>query len=464
VTLTDALRAAPLTSALTDEQMAELVAAGHEVTFSEGDLLFTEGLPADHLWILLDGQVELTRQIGGQRIVMATMGTPGQWAGGLSAWGNSDGATGYRATAMALGPSWCFTLPAAELARLVEAWSPFSKHIINGVFQTVRSIDATANQRESLVALGTLAAGLAHEINNPAAAILRSVESLRASSEYMLASLVELAEDGASVEAFIGLDRLRVEVQGRPPVDEGSIANADREEALGTWLEGRSIDPAWSMAAVFASAGVDTDWFEQVEAVTGRTGLGPALRWLSSTIGGAVLMSEIIDATNRIGHLVQDVKSYSQMDRSALQVVDVHEGIHSTLAMLRPKLQDIDVVLELQAELPPLEVYASELNQLWTNLIDNAVDAMEGHGTLRVTTRQDGDGVVVEVIDSGPGMDPDVQARVFEPFFTTKDVGRGTGLGLDISRRIVVDRHGGDISFDSVPGSTTVRVRLPLTR
>jgi signal transduction histidine kinase len=464
VTLNEALRAAPLTSALTDEQMAQLVLAGEEITFAEGDLLFTEGRPADHLWILLDGQIELTRLIGGQRIVMATMGTPGQWAGGLTAWGSPDAASGYRATGVALGPGWCFTLPSEELSRLVEAWSPFSKHVINGVFQTVRSIDATASHRESLVALGTLAAGLAHEINNPAAAILRSVESLRASSEYMLTSLVELAEDGASVDAFIELDRLRVEAQSRPPVDESSIAAADREEALGAWMEERSIDPAWSMAAVFAAAGVELEWFEQVEAVTGRTALGPALRWLSSTIGGAVLMTEIIDATNRIGHLVQDVKSYSQMDRSALQVIDLHEGINSTLAMLRPKLDEVDVVLELQPGLAPIEVYASELNQLWTNLIDNAVDAMEGHGTLRIASREDGDAIVVEVTDSGPGMDADVQARVFEPFFTTKDVGRGTGLGLDISRRIVVDRHGGDISFDSVPGSTTVRVRLPRTR
>jgi signal transduction histidine kinase len=464
VTIVDDLRGAILTSALTDAQLADLVEAGTEVAFAQGDLLFREGRPADLLWILLEGQIELARQIGNETITMATMGTAGQWAGGLAAWGDPDSPAGYRASGTAVTDGRCFTVPAADLARLVGEWSPFSKHLVMGVFQTVRSIDATARQRESLVALGTLAAGLAHEINNPSAAILRSVEALRSTSDYMLASLVELAEDGVSAEQFIQLDRLRVEVQGRPVVDDGSMATADREEDLGAWLEARAIDPAWSMAAVFASVGVETGWFDQVEAVSGHVALGPALRWVSSTIGASLLMAELTDATNRIGHLVQDVKSYSQMDRSALQVVDLHEGINSTLAILKAKLQGIEVVRELAPDLPPIEVYAAELNQLWTNLIDNAVDAMDGHGTLRLVTRRDGEDAVVEVIDSGAGMAPDVQDRAFEPFFTTKDVGKGTGLGLDISRRIVVDRHGGRITFESVPGATTVRVRLPLRR
>jgi signal transduction histidine kinase len=355
-------------------------------------------------------------------------------------------------------------VPSVELARLVGSWSPFSKHLIVGMFNTLRSIDATARQRESLVALGTLAAGLAHEINNPAAAVLRSVEALHATSQYMLDSLVSLAEDGVSSEQFIALDRLRVEAQGRPASDEGSLEVADREEEIGEWLESRAIDPAWSMAAVFASVDVNSDWFERVESVSGRVALGPALRWVSSTIGAANLLAEVTEATERIAHLVQDVKSYSQLDRSALQSVDLHEGLESTLSILRPKLADIEVVRVFDADLPHVEVYASELNQVWTNLIDNAADAMDGRGTLRLVTQRDGDHVVVEVVDSGPGMEPDVSARAFEPFFTTKDVGTGTGLGLDISRRIVVDRHGGDIGFESAPGSTTARVRLPISR
>jgi signal transduction histidine kinase len=176
------------------------------------------------------------------------------------------------------------------------------------------------------------------------------------------------------------------------------------------------------------------------------------------------LLSELTDTTNRISHLVEAVKSYSQMDRAALQSIDIHDGIESTLVMLAPKLAGIDVERSFANDLPHLDAYAAELNQVWTNLIDNAIDAMEGHGTLRVATYADGDCIVVDVVDSGQGMASEVQERAFEPFFTTKDVGKGTGLGMDISRRIVVERHRGEITFESVPGQTIARVRLPLSR
>lgn len=458
------LRKAVLTAALDDAQLAELVAAGDEQRFAETDVLFEEGRPADHLWILLEGEIELSRRIAGERIVMATMDSPGQWAGGINAWGTPDSSTGYRASGTALRASRCFVVPASELARLVGSWSPFSKHLIDGAFQTIQGIDAMARQRESLVALGTLAAGLAHEINNPAAALLRSLETLRSTSEYMLAALVDLAEDGVSADRFIALDRLRVEAQGRRVTDQGSLAMADREEAFGNWMEDRAVDPAWSMAAVFAQFDVGPEWFERVEAAAGGVALRPALRWISSTLGSGMLIEELTDATSRIAHLVKDVKSYSQMDRSALQVADIHEGLESTLTVVRQKLGEVDVVRDYDRSLPDVEVYAAELNQVWTNLIDNAVDAMGGAGTLRLSTRREGDDVIVEVGDTGPGMEANVLARVFEPFFTTKDVGKGTGLGLDITRRIVVDRHGGEIAFESAPGSTVARVRLPLTR
>jgi signal transduction histidine kinase len=463
VTLADDLRGAFLTSDLSDDQLGALMAAGREVSFRSGDELFHEGLPADQLWILLEGQIEMSRRVANQTIVLTTMSTPGQWAGGLVAW-DADGTAGYRATGRAVTDGRSFVVPAGELSRLVGEWSPFGKHMITGVYQTVRSIDATARQRESLVALGTLAAGLAHEINNPAAASLRTVEALRNTCTYMLAAHVSLAECGILAEQFLALDGLRVELQERVVDDDGAIARADHEEFIGDWLESRGIEHAWQMAGVLASVGVDRGWFEKVESVVGPDALGPALRWISSTIGAAGLLSELTDATNRIAHLVEDVKSYSQMDRAALQVVDLHDGIESTLAMLAPKLHDIEVIRAFDTDIPPLAVHPAELNQVWTNLIDNAVDAMEARGTLRLATRRDGDHVVVDVVDSGHGMTPDVRARAFEPFFTTKDVGKGTGLGLDITRRIVVDRHGGEIEFESAPGSTTVSVRLPIRR
>ena len=460
----DDLRAAFLTSGLTDQQLSELMAAGTEKPFASGDELFHEGEPADLLWILLEGQIQLVRVSVNQTMVLATMSTPGQWAGGLRAWGDASSSAGYRATGIAVTDGRTFTVPSDDLGRLVGEWFPFGKHMVVGVYQTVRGIEAMARQRESLVALGTLAAGLAHEINNPAAASLRAVEALRATCDTMLSSLVTLAEHTITAEQYVELDRLRRGLAELSSGDGDAIATMDREEIVGNWLDGRGVAHAWQIAPLFASVGADRAWFEECEAVVGPAAISPAMLWLASTIEAATLLSELTDTTNRITHLVEAVKSYSQMDRAALQRIDIRDGIESTLVMLAPKLTGIEVQRSFATDLPPLEAYAAELNQVWTNLIDNAIDAMEGHGTLQVATHADDDSIVVHVVDSGHGMASDVQERVFEPFFTTKDVGKGTGLGLDISRRIVVERHGGDITFESVPGQTTARVRLPLSR
>lgn len=460
MSLTDDLRNAFLTADLSDEQRAEFIAAGEESHFAPDESLFIEGQIADQLWVLLDGEIELSRQIAGRTTTVATMSTPGQWAGGLSAWG-ADGI--YRASGRAIGPVRCLSIPSEALAALVARWSPFAKHMITGVYNTIRSIDSTARERESLVALGTMAAGLAHEINNPASASMRSVEGLRNAGEYMMSSLVDLAEQGIAAEDFIRIDRLRSELQQRPAVEEGALERSDREELIGEWLEDQDVGIAWRLAPVLATSGVDRQWLEELVTAVGIDALPPALRWITSTVGMMSILEELSEATARISHLVEDVKTYSALDRAELDLVEVSAGIESTLAMLRAKMGGIEVSREYDRELPEVELYAAELNQVWTNLIDNAIDAMEGLGMLRIATLCEGDDIVVEITDSGTGIDPGVLHHVFEPFFTTKDVGKGTGLGLDISRRIV-ERHGGDIAFESRPGSTTVRVRLPLVR
>ncbi len=460
MSLADDLRDAFLTADLSDDQRADLIAAGEESDFATDELLFVEGRLADRLWILLDGEIELTRQIAGRTTKVATMSTRGQWAGGLAAWGD-DGI--YRASGRAVGPGRCLIVPSEALAALVAQWSPFAKHMITGVYNTVRSIDATARERESLVALGTLAAGLAHEINNPASASMRAVEGLRNAGEYMMSSLVDLAERGIAAAQFLQLDRLRSELQQRTAVVEGAIERADREECIGEWLEDHEVSIAWQLAPVLATSGVDRQWLEELGTTVGIEALSPAVRWITSTVGMMSILGELAETTARISHLVEDVKTYSAVDRAELDRVDVSAGIESTLTMFRAKMGGIEVIREYDRDLPEVELYAAELNQVWTNLIDNAIDAMEGQGTLRIATLCDKADIVVAITDSGPGIDPGVLHHVFEPFFTTKDVGKGTGLGLDISRRIV-DRHGGDIAFDSTPGSTTVRVRLPIVR
>jgi signal transduction histidine kinase len=216
------------------------------------------------------------------------------------------------------------------------------------------------------------------------------------------------------------------------------------------------------IAPALAAAGVDVGWCDRLASTIPPKVLGPAVSWVASTLSATSLLSEIKESTSRVSGLVGAVKSYSQMDRASLQRVDLTEGLESTLVMLGHRLRDgVTVVRDYAPDVPPVEVYAGALNQVWTNLIDNAVDAMSGHGTLQVSTRVEDHGVVVEITDDGPGMDPEVAQRAFEPFFTTKEVGKGTGLGLDIARRIVVERHRGTITVASRPGATTFRITLP---
>jgi signal transduction histidine kinase len=464
MSLLDDLRSASLTSELSEAQLAEFASIGEVREFAPGDELFHEGRPASELWMLLEGEVDLGQQVGNEVTTLVRMTEPGQWAGGHAAWGSDDEHAVFLVTGRARTKGRCFVVPAEELRAFVQRWLPLGKHLLDAVYQTVRRVDATARQRESIVALGKLAAGLAHEINNPASASIRALESLRNTSDYMLQSLVGLAQAGIGTEQFLGLDRMRADLQQRDTAGGDALEVADREEAIGEWLEDRGVDFAWQMAPILAGRGADEAWFAELEAVVEEDGLAPAVRWVTSTIGVQGLLSELTDATNRISHLVQDVKTYSQMDRASLQLTDLPSGLESTLTMLAPKLEGIEVDRRYAEDVPEMEVYAAELNQVWTNLIDNALDAMAGRGTLRLGVTLDGDDVVVQIGDTGPGIDPAILHRVFEPFFTTKDVGRGTGLGLDISRRIVVDRHGGSIEFESSPGSTTATVRLPRVR
>ena len=236
---------------------------------------------------------------------------------------------------------------------------------------------------------------------------------------------------------------------------------ADQEEALSSWLARHGVEHDWVIAPPLAVAGVDLGWCERVATVLPEAALESGLEWVASTLSVAALLSEVKESTRRVSDLVAAVKSYSQMDRGSVQRIDVSDGLESTLVMLSHKLHDVNVVRHYGV-VPRIEAYASELNQVWTNLIDNAVDAMDGAGTLRIATRAEGKHVVVEIGDTGPGMPPHVAARAFEAFYTTKDVGQGTGLGLDIARRIVAERHGGTISIDSQPGATVLQVRIPV--
>ena len=337
-------------------------------------------------------------------------------------------------------------------------------HLLEGLFIGGQRTREAVGQRERLLALGSLTAGLTHELNNPAAAAVRATASLRERVAGMRGKLRMIAGgnyERASLEQLIELQQRAAEQVAKAPKLDPMEAS-DAEDAVTDWLEDHGCSEAWLLAPVFVQGGLDTDWLDRVLDTVGADIIEPALRWLNYTVETELLMNEIEDATTRITTLVGAAKQYSQLDRAPFQVVDVHDLLSSTLLMMSAKLKGITIVKQYDKTLPKIPAYAAELNQVWTNLVDNAAQAMGGTGTLTLRTARDDGSILVEIGDTGPGIPPDIQKRIFEPFFTTKPVGEGTGLGLDIAWRIVVKKHHGDLRVESVPGDTRFQVRLPI--
>ena len=363
-------------------------------------------------------------------------------------------------------PSRFYVLGAECFSQIMNEWFPMPVHLLEGLFIGGQRTREAVGQRERLLALGSLTAGLTHELNNPAAAAVRATSTLRERVTAMRGKLKLLAKGKfprASFDAIIDLQQRAVEkVAKAPQLDP--IEASDAEDAVSDWLEDHGCSDAWQLAPVFVQAGLDTAWLDSVFDTVGAEMIEPALRWLYYTVETELLMNEIEDSTSRVSGLVNAARQYSQLDRAPFQVVDIHELLDSTLQMLAGKIgPEVTVVKEFDHTLPKIPAYPGELNQVWTNLIDNAVAAMEGVGTLTVRTSRGHGRLVVDFQDTGPGVPDEIRQRIFEPFFTTKPVGQGTGLGLDISWRIVVNKHHGDLDVESEPGNTRFRVRLPLT-
>jgi len=338
-------------------------------------------------------------------------------------------------------------------------------HLLDGMFVGFRNTQELIAQRERLLALGKLTAGLTHELNNPAAAAVRASETLRERFAGMRHKLGMLADGRFDGEQLHELTILQEKFVGRIATAEPltPMQESDREDELGEWLEEREVPGGWDLAPVFVAAGLTTDDLDDIENAVEAGFFEPALRWLAYTVDTENLLSEIKDSTMRIAKLVNAAKMYSQLDRTPHQETDLHEGLKATLVMMAGKIPaGVRVVKDFDRTLPRVPAYPAELNQVWTNLIDNAIDAMDGKGTLTIHTARDGDSALVEVVDTGSGVPEELRRRVFEPFFTTKGVGRGTGLGLDVSWRVITNRHGGDLRVVSEPGDTRFQVRLPL--
>ena len=455
---------------LTDDQLDWLCRNGR-VTLAEPGPVYAEGEPAERLYVLLSGEVVMTRRVGEDDIEVGRTATPGVYAGAFTAYLGDRVTQVYLNTLRVTVPSRFFVLDAARFAQLMNEWFPMAVHLLEGLFFGNKNTQEAIGQRERLLALGSLSAGLTHELNNPASAAVRATATLRervAGMRHKLGLIAAGPNDPAVFTALIGLQEEAAERVAKAPV-LSPLEASDLEDEVTDWLDAHAVVDGWQLAAVFAQAGLDPAWLDQVAATLADTcrddtPLDSPLRWLGYTVETELLMNEIADSVTRISSLVGAAKQYSQLDRAPYQVTDVHELIDSTLLMLSGKIgPDVTVVKDYDRGLPRIPAYPSELNQVWTNLIDNAVDAMAGAGRLTVRTALDRDRLLVEFGDSGPGIPPDIRDRIFEPFFTTKPVGQGTGLGLDISWRIVVNRHHGDLRVESVPGDTRFQVRLPLT-
>jgi len=462
----DELRTLFLFEKLTDEQLEHLCREGHVELFEPG-VVYTEGEPATCLYVLIEGTIVTSRKVGEDDVEIGRTSQRGVYGGAWNAYLGDRVPQVYQNSMRATEPSRFFVLAADCFAEIVREWFPMAMHLLEGLFFGGQRTREAVGQRERLLALGSLTAGLTHELNNPAAAAVRATASLRERVAGMRGKLRLLAAgkyERADLESIIELQQRAVEkVAKAPKLDP--LATSDAEDELSDWLDDHGIRDGWQLAPTFVQAGLDAEWLDKVQACVGDQMLEPALRWLNYTVETELLMNEIEDSTTRVSTLVGAAKQYSQLDRAPFQVVDVHDLLGSTLLMMSAKIgKNIKVEKDFDRSLPPIPAYPAELNQVWTNLIDNAVQAMDGVGTLTIRTARDEDCVLVEIRDTGPGIPADIQQRIFEPFFTTKPVGQGTGLGLDISWRIVVKKHHGDLRVESVPGDTRFQVLLPIQK
>jgi signal transduction histidine kinase len=459
-----ALRELFLFEKLSEEQLAWLAERGEVRSYPAGAMVYAAGEPATRLFVLLEGTLSMTVRAGGAEVEVVRTDYRGSYAGAFFAYLDVPSTQSYTGSVRAVTGCRFWELPATDFAWAMQEWFPMATHMLKGFATQGTATQELVSTRERLVALGTVTAGLTHELNNPATAAARATATLRERLAGLWDELAELsAGELAAGQLTAVVDLLRQALGDRaelPPLSP--LQASDREDELGGWLEEHGVAGAWDLAPPLVAAGVDTGRLEQVAAGIPAELLPQAVGALAAACEARSLLDEVAEATGRISKLIGAAKQYTQMDRSPLQHLDVHDGLESTLTMLGHKLgTGIQVVRDYDRSLPKLPAYEGELNQVWTNLIDNAVDAMDGHGTLTVRTRRDGDRVLVEIGDTGPGIPEPVAAHILEPFYTTKPVGKGTGLGLDICWRIVVQRHGGDLRFTSDPGDTRFQVLLP---
>jgi signal transduction histidine kinase len=453
------LRLFDLLEGLDDDALADVAAHATIREFRAGDLIAEDGSVEHSVYLLLEGTAETFAMTGGTYEPSGDHVSP-TWLGAIAALtGAPLGVRLQAATDVRLA-----TISPEDFVELAVANRSIMSLVLARVRPVVGRITSMEQNRERLESLGTMAAGLAHELNNPAAAARRASSELADALEVLGSTIGMFVESGveraqAAELVKMQADALRAAEQ-RTPLS--ALQASDAEDAIAEMLERAGVQEGWRLAEPLSRAGVDEAFLSRITELAGPA-TEAAVRWIAASLLARELADELAESTDRMSTLVGAVKRYAYMDRGGLVDIDVHDGIETTLTILGHKLKHTSIAIEREyaTDMPSFRAYGAELNQVWTNLLDNAIDALGQSGTITIATRRDGDCIEVDIADDGPGIPTEVRERIFDPFFTTKDVGHGTGLGLDTARRIVVDRHRGSLRVESEPGSTVFRVRVP---
>jgi signal transduction histidine kinase len=454
------LRPVDLFDDLDDGRLAEWAAVAQRVRYEPGGLLAEQGAEVDGLSCLLEGEARTSIVHEGRTEPVGRQIGP-TWVGAISVL--TRGPLAVRMEAIT--PCEVALIPADDFRRLARAHAPVHERIMRQMQPVLSRLAGAEQNRERLESLGTMAAGLAHELNNPAAAVKRAASDLADALEVISATIGQFVEAGVDRDGAARLVALQHEalMRAKQRTKLQGLDAADAEDAMLERLEDLGVPEPWRVAEPLAAAGVDDAWLAEVSERAGSA-TGAAVRWVAASLTARALAADLHDSASRMGDLVTAIKSYAYLDRGSVVAADIHEGLETTLIVLGHKLKhtSIEVVRDYDRALPALTVRGSELNQVWTNIIDNAIDAMGESGTLTISTRLDGPCVRVDIADDGPGIPPEARSHVLDPFFTTKPVGQGTGLGLDTARRIVEERHSGTLGFDTGDSGTTFHVWLPI--
>lgn len=431
-----------------------------EIELFAGDVLFDEGDPGGKAYIIQEGKLEVVKTSGERDVLLAVRG-PGEVIGEMSLLEQAP----RMATVRARTDSNLIALNQEQFNQLLGSSPSVARTLLVTVIQRWRGTEAMLRQSEKMAQLGMLTAGVAHDLNNPAAAIRSGVTQLqtwlrRFNSTQEAVRSLDLNDEGLQL-----VDHLRelADREGTPTLAMSALDRSDREEHLAAWLGERAVEEPWELAPELVEMGLTEDVLGQLDAQFSEQQLGALVLWAGASYSVNRILAEIKEGADRIASIVKALKSYVYLDQAPVQSVDIEKGLEDTLLILRNKIKKgISIQREYAPDLPRIHAFGSELNQVWTNILDNAIDALAGEGTITLRTSFDEEGITVEIEDDGPGIPDDIQKRIFDPFFTTKPPGQGTGLGLDIAYNIIVHHHGGEIEVDSQPGSTRFVVWLPM--